>query len=123
MIQFSYVDPKASKGVVKATTHKSGKLGFSSAAANMMNLTVETYFRVAFNAADLEDENLYLVLTDAQDDLAFKANKAGEYYYLSIKHVLDERDIDYKNDKVIYNIKLQEQQGIRYYELKPREKL
>lgn len=108
-------------GLVKATVHKDGKLGFSSGAMAKLDLGEDTYFRVATNADDPEDRSLYLVRAQAGDEEAFKVNKAGQYYYMRIKHVLDELDIDYKDGKVIFDIKKVENGDLSYFKLIRRE--
>lgn len=122
MIKFDFKSPQDTTGVIKATVHKSGKLGFSSGAMKKLKLDENRYFRIATNAADPEDENIYLVEANEGEDDVFKANKAGKYYYIRIKHILDELDIDYKDDRVIYDIKREEtEDGTTYYKLTRRK--
>lgn len=117
MINFKFKSPQEKGGLVKATVHRDGKLGFSAGAATKLDLSENTYFRVATNADDPKDESLYLVKATAEDEDVFKVNKAGEYYYMRLKHVLDELDIDYRDGKVIYDIKKMENGELSYFKL------
>ncbi|MBL6445383.1 hypothetical protein JMN32_03635 [Fulvivirga sp. 29W222] len=123
MLEFDIKSPQDTLGVVKATVHKSGKLGFSSGAIKMLGLENEghRYYKVATNKADSEDDSLYLIVASKGEEDVFKASKAGQYYYLRVKHVLDEMTVDYKNEKVIYDIRKVEEKEIKYYKLTRRK--
>ncbi|GAB4509379.1 MAG: hypothetical protein Tsb004_10090 [Allomuricauda sp.] len=108
-------------GVVKASVHKSGKLGFSSGAQHKMKIDSNKYYKVGFNDSDENDESIYLVETNSEDVDAFKANKAGNYYYLRLKHVFEKRNISYKDGGIIYDIYELEKENIKYYKLKRRK--
>jgi len=121
MLRFDIKSPKDTIGVVKATVHKNGKLGFSSGAMKVLGLDVNRYWRVATNADDIEDDSLYLLPAQEGEESVFKASRAGQYYYMRIKHLLDEMEIDYGNQKVIYDILKKEQEGMIFYKLNRRE--
>lgn len=118
VIQFE--DPSKSNGVIKATIHKTGKLGFSSSAHNFLSLGEESYFRIGFNDADPEDDNIYLV-PSKEDGQAFKAAKAGDYYYINLKHIFDKRGLDYQNETMIYDIKKQKSGDVDFFILTKRK--
>ena len=121
MIKFKYETPVTSKSRIKATAQRTGKLGFSSAAAEFMKLNTSTFYRVGTNAEDPDDNNLYLVVAAENDIQAFKVNKAGKYFYMSLKHVFDKNNIEYENERTIFDIKRMTEGEIKYYELKKRE--
>ena len=121
MINFDFKSPQDSIGVVKATVQKSGKLGFSSGAAKRLDLENHRYFQVAMNANDPEDKCLYLIPSQEGVQNVFKASKAGAYYYLRIKHILDDAGIDYRDKRIIYDIVKMDQEGSTFYKLTRRK--
>ncbi|MEQ8905145.1 hypothetical protein [Ekhidna sp.] len=120
MIKFDIKEPQESIGVVKATVHKNGKLGFSSGAAKRLKLDSQNYFQVATNADDPDDDNLYLIPSHEGADKVFKVSKAGAYYYMRIKHILDDAGMDYREEKIIFDIVNMEQDGMTFYKLTKR---
>lgn len=122
MIDLEFFDSVGSSGVLKATVHKTGKLGFNSGASKFMKLDTVKHFNIGFNKANADDKNLYLVPITEPNDKSFKLIKAGDYYYLYVKNILREMKIDYKNETVIYEIEQLEQNGNMYYKLERREK-
>lgn len=121
-LDIEFFDSAGSNGVVKATVHKTGKLGFNSGATKYMKLDQAEFFNIGFNRADESDESLYLVPVESQSEKTYRLVKAGQYYYLHIKNILRERRIDYKNETVIYDIEEIEQNGRRFYKLARRRK-
>lgn len=103
-IDIEFFDSDSKLGIIKATVHKTGKLGFSSGAAKLLEFEKLKYFQIGFNKADTQDKSLYLFPLNEEAPKAFKLIKAGEYYYLFIKSILREQQIDYKNESVIYDI-------------------
>jgi len=118
LIQFE--DPNKSGGVVKATIHKTGKLGFSAAAQDYLSLGDDSYFKIGFNNQDNADESIYMV-PSIDADGAFKVAKAGGYYYLNLKYIFDKKEIDYQNQTYIYDIKKQSSNNVEYFILKKRK--
>ncbi|MEP3386577.1 MAG: hypothetical protein ABJO02_00230 [Reichenbachiella sp.] len=121
MLKLEFKSPQSATGVVKATVHKSGKLGFSSGAAKVLGLSTDSRFKVAVNTADEEDKNLYLVESEGDDKELFKVSKAGQYYFIRIKHILDEMGVDYRDGRIIYDIVNEENEGMKYYKLVRRK--
>ncbi len=121
MVKFKYLTPKDNLGVIKATIHKTGKMGFSTGAIKVLGLDKNRYFKLAVNDEDEKDKSLYLVLAKEADKDAFMTNKAGPYYYLRVKHVLDELGIDYRTETVIYDIREMRDGDIKYYRLTKRK--
>jgi hypothetical protein len=48
-MEINFWKPTTSAGVIKATIHQSGKLGFSQAAIDKLELTQNTYLMVGTN--------------------------------------------------------------------------
>eukprot|EP01026_Neomeris_dumetosa_P074084 TRINITY_DN76854_c0_g1_i4.p1 TRINITY_DN76854_c0_g1~~TRINITY_DN76854_c0_g1_i4.p1 ORF type:complete len:128 (+),score=16.57 TRINITY_DN76854_c0_g1_i4:98-481(+) len=120
-MKFKIESPIVGRSVIKATVHKDGKLGFSSAAANYIGLDKNRHFKVATNGEDPLDENIYLIPSNKEDEQAFKANKAGKYYYLRIKHILDKYKVNYKEERTIYDIVEGKEEEMIFYTLKKKK--
>ena len=109
-------------GIVKATIHKSGKLGFSRSAISRLKLNQDTYAKLAINESDSKDTNLYLLIVKEIDGETLKVNKAGEYYYLNTKDFFNEWGIDFRKKRIIYDIVDIEYEGNKIFKLIKREK-
>lgn len=116
----NFEDPNSSNGVIKASIHKTGKLGFSSAAQSFLNINEDTYFKIGFNDGDINDTNIYMVPA-LGNEKAFKVSKAGDYYYINLKHIFDKRGIEYQSESNIYDIRKQNSSGVDYFVLIKRK--
>jgi len=121
-MEINFWKPTTSIGIVKATIHKSGKLGFSQAAIDKLELTQNTYLMIGTNKENKKDNNIYLVISRESNELAIKVNKAGDYYYLNTKDFFNEISVDFKNKSIIYDIVDISTEQDRLYKLIPREK-
>lgn len=115
-----FEDPNKVGGSIKATIHKSGKLGFSSGAEGFMTIKEGVFFKIGFNESG-DEGNIYMVSVDTEDG-AFKVSKAGQYFYINLKNVFDKRGIDYKNKSYIYDIRKERNEGVEYFILTKRKK-
>jgi hypothetical protein len=118
IIQFE--DPNKNNGVIKASIHKTGKLGFSSGAQEFMGIDENTFYKIGFNNNDPIDTNIYIVPSQDQTN-AFKAAKAGMYFYINLKHVFDKRGYEYNKGSNIFDIKKENSNGLDYYILSKRK--
>lgn len=116
-----FFESSSKYGVVKATVHKTGKLGFSSGANKFMKLAEIDYFNIGTNKKDPEDQSIYLVPIQEETDRSFKVVKAGDYYYVTIKNVLRDLKIDYKNETVIFDIDEEDVNDITIFKLTRRD--
>ena len=117
LFEIDFFEPEDDYGVVKAAVHKTGKLGFSSGAAKKIDFENNRYFKIGKNKADLEDKAIYMLNSGEIDKSAYKVSKAGDYYYLRIKNIIDSLGYDYINESVIFNIQEMEGDGDIYYKL------
>ena len=120
-MKIKFFNPKNLDRNLKATVHKSGKLGFTVDAANKMDLKPDKSAAVGVNDEDKSDKSLYIIVYDNMQDTAFKVAKAGEYYYLNLKNLFDTLKIDYKNESVVYDISEEIVNGQQGYKLSLRE--
>lgn len=88
----------------KATTHFTGKIGFSKIAAENMKLDENKYLEFAINENDKDDENLYVFVRNERKDGFLKINKAGSYYHINAKNMLEKLQMDYISKKIIFDI-------------------
>lgn len=116
-MKIKYFSPVDTEKNVKCTVHVTGKLGFSNNAIKQLNVGSTKYIKLGTNEDDRDDKNLYMVVQDFKDSEAFKINKAGNYYYLNTKHLFDSIGIEYKRNKIIYDIQEIELDGIKIYKL------
>jgi hypothetical protein len=117
----SFEDPNKVGGSIKATIHKTGKLGFSSGAEEFMGINEQSYFKIGFNNSNESDESIYMVASETEEG-AFKISKAGMYYYVNLKNVFDKRGLDYKNKSYIYDIRKEKNGDVEYFILTKRKK-
>ncbi|WP_276373949.1 hypothetical protein [Chryseolinea sp. H1M3-3] len=116
-----YFEPEEKYGNTKATVHQSGKLGFTSGAAKLINFETNQYFKIGRrkdnNLSGLEV--LYMVPVAEKDDLTFQAYKAGEYWYLKTKRLLSQLGIDYRNrtQNISYDVEEVKEAEKRYFKL------
>ncbi|MFZ2324902.1 MAG: hypothetical protein WAV89_14560 [Ignavibacteriaceae bacterium] len=121
-MEINYWKPTTSVGVIKATIHQSGKLGFSQAAIDKLELTQNLYLMIGTSKENKKDNSIYLAVSKESNEMAIKVNKAGNYYYLSTKDFFNEIGVDFKNKSVIYDIVDISTEHEKLYKLIPREK-
>jgi hypothetical protein len=103
-MKLKFFNPEKLDRNLKATAHRSGKLGFTVEAAKKMSLSIEKSAGIAINEEDDADKSLYVVVYSNKQDGAFKISKAGTYFYINTKALFDTLRIDYKNDWIVYDI-------------------
>lgn len=116
-----------------ASIHLAGKLGFNMDAMKYMNLDSFPSFVVATKPDDAVALEIFLIETENSigDDISpVTVSKAGSYYYLNIRSMLDQLEIDYKRRMSVYKIARSEEdyKGYPLYVLrrernKPRARL
>jgi len=120
MSDFEFFEPEDRYGAVKATAHRSGRLGFSSGANKLIDFERTLYFRIGRKKSEkgqVDEPVLFLVPMDVEDDKTFKVLKAGKYFYLKTKRLLNQLNIDYKNESVIYDIDEAVEEGRKVFKL------
>lgn len=110
-----FIKPKEVTSIAKITIHKTGKMGFSRGASELLKLDINGYAKFGHN----EENELFIVMEPNADEDTFNVSKAGAYYYISAKSLLDEIGVDYsKGDTIIYDIKRTEEENV--YKLNKR---
>ncbi|MCT3761129.1 hypothetical protein CMU95_05300 [Elizabethkingia anophelis] len=93
-MELKILKPKESNLVSKITVHKTGKLGFSKGAMEQLNLHTNKFCKFGMN----ENDELFIIVSGEKDDETYNIAKAGDYYYVSAKALLeDDLNIDYRS--------------------------
>jgi|SRR5690606_29680274 len=118
MVEFNFIKPKENKGSVKLTVQKTGKLGFSKNAIDLLDLQNNRYCKFA---TVVNEDGLYMLISNEKDDYTFDISKAGDYFYIKAKSFLTDLNVDYENKDitVIYDISNMDEQN-NMYKLKKR---
>ena len=104
-----FIKPDASGASAKLTVHKTGKLGLSKGAMEMIDTARNRFVRFGFD----EKEQLMMEVLDAAKENSFQISKAGEYDYINAKTMVEELGVDYTaRNTVIYDIKKTSEKGI-----------
>ena len=103
-MKLKFFNPQKLDRNLKATAHKSGKLGFTVEAAKKMSLDISKSAGIAINEDEETDLSLYVIIYPNKQEGSFKISKAGAYFYVNTKSLFDTLKIDYKNDWVVYDI-------------------
>ena len=119
-MKLKFIDPSSLDKNLKATIHRSGKLGFTIEAAKKLKLTETKSASIAINEDDPNDKNIYVVVHETIEGSAFKINKAGDYFYVNTKALFDDMKIDYINHSVVYDISSEVIDGHDVYKFKRR---
>lgn len=103
-MRLKFIDPSSLDRNMKATVHKSGKLGFTRDAAEKLGLGESKSAKIAVNQDDPDDPDLYVLIVDSVAEGAFKINRAGKYFYINTKALFDTQGMDYVNNTYVYDI-------------------
>lgn len=88
----------------KATVQTSGKLTFTTGAGELLKLSAAGGSVNALYVFAGENNDLAMVPADEEDSRSFMVRSAGGTHYLSFQNYLRESGIDYKKQKVSYDI-------------------
>ena len=87
---------------LKATIHSSGRLGFTADTANKLRLSEKTYIKFA---KDDENENeLFMIIVDEEDEDTFKVVRSGKYYYLPTTTMFQSFGFDFKKFNIMFDM-------------------
>ncbi|PVD52054.1 hypothetical protein DC498_11740 [Terrimonas sp.] len=103
-MKIKFFNPDSLDKNLKATAHKSGKLGFTVDAARRLRLETNKSAAIGTNEDDASDDSLYIIIYNEVRSDAFRIAKAGQYYYINLKALFDALKINYKQESVVYDI-------------------
>jgi hypothetical protein len=119
-MKFKFINPGELDRNLKATVHKTGKLGFTVEAAKKLDLSAGKSVMIALNDDDKEDNNLYIIVVNDVRPDGFRVSKAGGYYYLNTKDLFENLNIEYILESVVYDIREMLIDGVKGFVLKRR---
>lgn len=120
-MKLKWIDASKLDKNMKATVHKTGKLGFTREAAEKLELEGSDSLSIAVNEDDKSDHDLYVRVNLIDEDGAFKVSKAGEYFYINTKAFFDEQRIPYAKENVVYDILKETIDGVELYRFRRRQ--
>lgn len=120
-MKIQFVKPTAANVNVKATIHINGKLGFSKAATKKFSLDEGKFIKIGVNSDDESDNNLYVIIKNFDDGESLKIHKSGQYYFVNTKQLFDSLNVDYRNNKIIYDVEDFEYSNIKMHKFVRRE--
>lgn len=121
-MNIEFFKPKETNSACKVTVHKTGKLGFSKSASDILDLKNNKYCKIGKDSNSEGADILFMLVSTEKDEFSYKISKAGEYYYLKAKQLLLDLEIDYKNDETttIYDIEKSKINDIAFFKLMRR---
>lgn len=87
---------------LKATIQATGKLGFPKNTSDVLGFETRKYIK--FAQGDDDDKELYLIVSESENEDAFKLSISSGYYSLNTKGLFDALDLDYKNKTIIFDL-------------------
>jgi len=121
-MKIKFFNPESLDKNLKATVHKSGKMGFTIEAASKMDLNSEKSLSIGINEDDIEDKNLYVVINPTKQKDAFSILKAGSYYYVNTKPLFNNLKFDYLRKNISFEISEDEIENMKIFIFKTKEK-
>lgn len=116
-MKLKFLKAKQVDSSVKITAHYNGRMGFSSSAVELMGVGKGSYVKIAVDEDDKLNDSLFMVKVDKPDEETYRIIKAGDYFYINTKALLDELGIDYLNKKVMFYIQEIEIEKTKIYKL------
>ncbi len=121
-MKIKFYSPEQLDKNLKATVHKTGKLGFTIDAAKKLELSENKSISIGRNEEDVTDDDLYVIVNEGKQQGSFNVNKAGDYYYISTKALFDNFGWDYSKFAISFDITPIEYDGQKLYRFKKRQK-
>lgn len=122
-MKIKFFNPNALEKNLKATVHRTGKLGFTIESAKKMNLENSKSLSIGTNEDDENDKSLYIIVNENTEESSFPVLKAGQYHYINTKALFDNLNWDYLSKTISFDIKTIENDGQAVYKFEMREKL
>lgn len=117
---FNVFSARDYSAMLKATIHRTGRLGFSAQASESMNLSTES--GIIFVANEEADDITHMICVPGDNPNAFNVMKAGNYYSVNAKPLFDSLGFDYKNNTIIFDLIRDREYDGEIYKLTKRER-
>lgn len=121
-MKIKFINAKNLDRNLKASVHKTGKIGFTAEAADKMRLSTEKFLVFGINEEDELDKNLYVIVNETKNEEGFPILLAGGYFYANVKPLLKELKIDYDKTDFYYEITKEEINGDEIFVFKHKKK-
>ena len=86
---------------LKATIHRTGRLGFTAETATALDLNAEKFAKFA---KDDENGSLYLIIINEGSEDAFSIRESSGYYYVPTKVMFDTLGFNYENGDIMFDL-------------------
>jgi len=98
---FTILSAKKFATTLKATIHRTGRLGFTAETATALDLNAEKFAKFA-----QDDENgfLYLIINNEGSEDAFPVRENGGYYFIATKVMFDTLGFNYENGDIMFDL-------------------
>ena len=125
---FTILSAKKFATTLKATIHKTGRLGFTDETAKALDLKSGKFARFA---QDDETSSLYLIINNEGSEDAFPVRENGGYYFIATKVMFDTLGFNYEEGNFMFDLIRKpslddDLQGQVYFmkqrQIKPKEK-
>ena len=103
---------------IRATIHRSGKLGFSRDAEKVMGLSPERGVLIFVDDETIGD--LYLQIVEMPNEDAYTLSVGGGYYFARTTDFFDLIGVDYADGQTRYSVRMVEIDGEKMYRLQRR---
>lgn len=103
-MELIFLDSREQTSNLKCTVHKTGNLGFTKEASEILDLDENKYVLIGYSGELNEFSELYMKAISEENPKGFKVYKAGEYYFIKMKYFFDKISIDYRNNTIIYDL-------------------
>lgn len=90
---------------LKVRIQTSGRLGFSAATQEELNIDSKTHFTFLYDDEAQPECRLAMVMQRTPSADAFPAIQSGSYYYLTTANLFDALKYDYKNESIYFTLK------------------
>lgn len=121
-MKIKFLTPSSLEKNLKATVHRSGKLGFTIELAKKMDLSTDKSISIGINEEEEEDKNLYILVNSDKRSDAFSVLKAGDYYYVNLKALFDNLKYDYENRSISFDVVEEDLGGVDVFVFKFKQK-
>lgn len=102
---------------IRLAVHRSGRLGFPKEAEPKLGLGTNKSVSIGRNAEDETDENLYMIANTDVPEGSFEIGKAGDYYYVNTRFLLDELKWEYSEGQIAFDMKRMDVDGQTFFKL------
>ncbi|MDQ2719428.1 MAG: hypothetical protein M3Z26_06645 [Bacteroidota bacterium] len=102
--EINFFDAREYASNLRCTIQKTGKIGFTDYTQKKLSMNDDMSIRIGIDGIKGEYNNLVIQILNEVQPQAFKVNKAGNYFYINPKALLDELGLTYKAKNIMYEM-------------------